>query len=405
MLTLTLNLILRLGLWYTHPVIMSDLKVDYSKVKEEPTEITFRVVVPAGEYQEAYGKALIDAAASVSAPGFRKGKVPLHMVESSKGVDAHKQALETLLSRYASEVLRLENLKPAASPTVELQDSGGHNHDHDHDHKDHDHTEGEVHDHREKGAQASGDLTFLLSVPVIPNFAIADLSKLTVKKPDVTVSTEEIEKVEKQIWQDHKGKFKDKSDAWVAKTVPGLGFSAKTLKELRTELEEAIRLEKVRLTEQEFSQSALREAIKLSKLQIPEALIKQEADERELSFISTLQQMNTTIEEFCKTRAITHEELKKRWRDDATEAVETDVFLAAFASQKGISVEADELEQEVESIKTRSKNASDPLFDNPRWRSYIESVILKRKAFQAFLSEVRSLIEPSAKAERSAEAK
>lgn len=345
---------------------MKEPSLQYKRTDTSDTEITFEVTIPVGAFKEHYQLDLEQIAKGATMSGFRKGKVPIDMVESKHGEQARKEALQHLLSEYASDVMEKEGIHPAAAPVIDVA-----------------------------SVNADQDIVFTMNVPVIPTVTLPELSKLDVKRPDISVTEKEVETVLKEIWEQHRGKFKDKTDEWVKQSVKGIGFTAKTLKDLRAEIKDAMRAEKERVAEESFSHEALRAAIKLSKIQLPEILIKREAEEREVSFISTLQQMHSTIEDFCKTREVTLEELRKRWRDDATEAIQSDVFLATYALKHSLQVSKTELEKEIALIRDRSQNSSDALFDNPEWRGYIERVLLKRKAFLAFLDDVRSLFKSS----------
>ena len=197
------------------------------------------------------------------------------------------------------------------------------------------------------------------------------------------------------MWEDHRGEHKNRDDAWVKSITKKLGFKSQTIEALKGELKGAISAEKQRITKQSFAEEALREAVKLTKIEVPDTLIEAEMSEREKSFTATLNQMKTTEDEFCKSKGVTMEQLKEQWKKDSKDAVENDVFLAAYAQERDVKVGEEELEKEISIIKERAKDPSDKVFDNPEWRRYIERVALKRKAFTAFLQEIEKLQESS----------
>jgi FKBP-type peptidyl-prolyl cis-trans isomerase (trigger factor) len=83
------------------------------------------------------------------------------------------------------------------------------------------------------------------------------------------------------------------------------------------------------------------------------------------------------------------EELKEQWHKDAHKALENDVFLSKYAEDRDIKVTEKELEKEIEHIKEHSKQKADEsTYKDPQWRSYIRRVLLKRKSYQNFLSEI-----------------
>jgi FKBP-type peptidyl-prolyl cis-trans isomerase (trigger factor) len=88
------------------------------------------------------------------------------------------------------------------------------------------------------------------------------------------------------------------------------------------------------------------------------------------------------------------DQMRDQRKLDAKAAIEDDIFLLSFAKKKNIQVTDEDLQKDIEAIKIANKKYIDEkpddakaLFDNPRWRSYIKSVILKRMAYETFLRE------------------
>jgi FKBP-type peptidyl-prolyl cis-trans isomerase (trigger factor) len=335
--------------------------MSYTRKTSTPTEITYEVTVPVNEFEKMADVEIKEVAKSIQVSGFRPGKVPVEMINDDQRTEAKKRALEKVISNQAAEVLRSDNVSPVMPPAVSIT-----------------------------SFESGKPVVFSMTVYLIPQVTFPQISLLTTQKLPVTVDEKDVEGVEKNLWEQHRGKFKDKSDEWVASVAAKLGFSSKTIAELRDEIKHAVEREKNRIVEQKFAHDALMEAIEKAHVQIPEKLIQYEAEERERSFLSTLHQMNTTMEEFAKSRNVTIEELRTQWKKDAKEAVETDVILSDYARSRKVTVSDEEMEAEVALMKTQSKKPSDPMFDNPEWRGYIERVLLKRKSVQAFLDELVS---------------
>ena len=333
----------------------------YSKKESTATESVFEITIPAAEFENRYEDELKKSAKSVKVSGFRPGKAPVGMMGDEQKDEARKKALEQVISSQAYEIIQKEKLIPAIPPSVSI-----------------------------KSFEVGKPITLTMTVTVIPPITLVPLSSLQAKRKPVSVEDKDVEVVEKHMWQEHRGKFKDRSDKWVAEIAPKLGFKAKTLVALRSEISEAIEREKHRIVDQEYTREALAEAIVKSNVVIPENLVQYEAEERERSFLSTLHQMNTTMEEFSKQKNVTIEELRTQWKKDAKEAIETDILLSEFARSRKIEVSDSELESEVAILKAQSKNPSDALFDNDEWRGYIKRVLLKRKSIHAFMDELGS---------------
>ncbi len=336
--------------------------MSYTRKDISSTEIEFSLSLPYSDFQKKYEAELAEVAKQVKVSGFRPGKAPVTLIGDERRDEVRRHVLEHFISDEANDVLRKEKVVPALPPSVSISKF-------------------------EEGKS----IEFLLKALIIPKITLPAMSSLKTKKAKVSVEEKDIDAVEKSMWEQHRGKFKDKTDAWVAAIAPKLGFKSKTRAELREEIKKAVEYEKDRIATQQFAHDALMEAIELAKVTVPEKVIKYEAQERERSFLSTLHDMNMTVDEYTKNRKVTMEEMRKQWEKDSKEAVETDVLLSEYARDRKITLTPEELETEVQLIKMQSKNPSDAVFDNPEWRGYISRVVLKRKSVQAFTDELRSL--------------
>jgi FKBP-type peptidyl-prolyl cis-trans isomerase (trigger factor) len=338
----------------------------YSRSDPSPTRVELTFTVPGDEYGKQYQKELGELGKEVRIKGFRPGNAPAKKVEEAHGSEARQRALEKLINDRTTDALIKEEVSPVMSPSVEVAD-----------------------------ITEDDEVTFIVRVPVIPEVKLADMSKIDVEKDVVSVEDSEVDEVLKRIWQDHRGDHKDRSDKWVQEIAPKLGFQVKTLEDLREQIKEAIRVEKERIAGETYAQNALKQGIEKSKIQVPAELIEYEAHQREHAFLDRLEQMKITKEEFCEQQGVTMEELEEQWKKDSKEAVETDVFLATYARERDVTVTPEDLEAEVELLRQQAEDPDNDLFDNDQWRGYIERVMLKRKAYSAFLSEVRDSGKPS----------
>ncbi len=107
----------------------------------------------------------------VSAPGFRQGKAPLHIVE--KQVDEkyfHSRFLDEALNQLFIEALSEHKLRTLSGPEVEV-----------------------------KSFVPFSQLTFVAKVEIVPDIKLADLSKLSVEKPKPKVEAKDITTVLDQL--------------------------------------------------------------------------------------------------------------------------------------------------------------------------------------------------------------
>ncbi|MDH5633869.1 MAG: trigger factor [Gammaproteobacteria bacterium] len=79
------------------------------------------VSIPAEELETAVAEQLKRLSRNVRMPGFRKGKVPMKVVEAQYGRDALAEASNQLVQNSIQEALSQESLVPAGLPGIELK--------------------------------------------------------------------------------------------------------------------------------------------------------------------------------------------------------------------------------------------------------------------------------------------
>ncbi len=79
------------------------------------------LVVPAEEIAKAVDARLTEFQANAKLPGFRKGKAPLDVVRSRYGDAAWSESLGEAILKVVSGAIQEENLRPAASPEIEIR--------------------------------------------------------------------------------------------------------------------------------------------------------------------------------------------------------------------------------------------------------------------------------------------
>lgn len=331
----------------------------YTRVDKSSTEIELEITVPKKLFDETYKKEIAVISKKVRIQGFRPGKAPIDMVESSHGKKAIEETLGKIMPGLTVSVMAKEKLQPVIPVAYDVVN-----------------------------LDKSKAIVFKAVITIMSEIKIPNLKKIKVEKEEVKVESKEVEEVFKRFWQEHKGDSKNMDDEWVKKIAPKLGFKSVSVETLKAEIKEAILLQKKRIVEEKYSSEILKKAIELAKVEIPEAVVHYEMEERELSFNEQLKKMKVSVDQFCKIRGITIEQLREQWEKDSKMALENDAFLAAYSKGKKISVSDEELEKEIEVIKSKSKDSDTELFTNPQWKGYIKRVLLKKKSFASFLSDV-----------------
>lgn len=122
------------------------------------------ITIKAEDITKAVDKELINTAKKVRIDGFRKGKVPLKVVEQRYGASILQDALSDLMQRNFVEAIIQEKLNPAGKPTY-------------------------IPTEYKKGE----DYTFTVEFEIYPQVEIKNLDKIEVEKPIAEVSDADVE--------------------------------------------------------------------------------------------------------------------------------------------------------------------------------------------------------------------
>ncbi|MBS3938923.1 MAG: trigger factor [Peptococcaceae bacterium] len=149
------------------------MKTDMKNLENNRLQI--EVTVDEAEVAEALHGAYKKVVAKVNMPGFRKGKVPVQILEARYGAAVlHDEALDILLPKVYERVLVQAMVKPISRPEVEV-----------------------VHFARGENAQ----INFVLEL--LPEINVQEYKGIAVSKPRVLVSEEQVENELKKLAERH----------------------------------------------------------------------------------------------------------------------------------------------------------------------------------------------------------
>ena len=80
----------------------------------------FRVVVSAGELEDKVTNRLDELGRTIFLPGFRPGKVPMHILRRRYGPSVLGEVVESTVQGSSAETIRERNLRPALPPKVDI---------------------------------------------------------------------------------------------------------------------------------------------------------------------------------------------------------------------------------------------------------------------------------------------
>lgn len=324
--------------------------------------IQFKITIPKEDFDKEYKAILKKELEDTNIKGFRKGKVPGDLVEPHVGHTLKIQAIEKLIPQYLEKALVKEEVLPIAPP-----------------------------EYKEfPNFEKDTDLEFTMNITVMPEFKMGNLKKIDIKGEEVSVSKKEVDEALNRLKENQKTKAEEINEEWAKEIIKLLRLDGvKDLKGLRKHIKDAILSQKEHMMHHKLEDEALKEAIKISKIEIPQPAVDYEASERERSFITDMQQKGIDLDQFLKANDITLEKMREMWKEDAKQALQTDVFLKLYSDERDIEVTDEDLEKKIALIKKSAPEKTDEsVFKDPRWRDYIKRVEQKEKAFHQFLDEV-----------------
>lgn len=138
------------------------MSVQVENLEKNMAKLT--VEVPAEELEKAVQAAYMKQKSKISLPGFRKGKVPRHMVEKMYGPEIfYEEAVNIILSKEYPKAAEESELEIVSRPTIDVEQL-------------------------EKGKS----FIFTAEVAVKPGVTLGKYLGVSVKKAEVTVSEEEV---------------------------------------------------------------------------------------------------------------------------------------------------------------------------------------------------------------------
>jgi FKBP-type peptidyl-prolyl cis-trans isomerase (trigger factor) len=339
--------------------------VDYKVNKLDEFKYELEITIPADIFSKTYNELLKQTSESQKVKGFREGAVPDDLMEKQIGTAVQAQAFEQLVPYYISFASQEEGLRIAMQPVVT---------------------------DAPKTFILGTDIKFKAEITTIPEVKITDLSKIKLKKPDSTVTDDDIQRTLDEMFKNQQGldkEYKEQTDEWVKSVAKVYQLeNVNSLDDLKESIRKMVSVEKERIAMQQMSSDALEQAIKKSNVKIPPALIDLELDRREDELKKQLTEIQTTVEKYCETNNTSIEELRKQWTDDILKTLEVEVFIATYANKNKVTAEEEEVKKEIEHIKLHNKDADPKVFTDPRWIDQVRAQIVKQKAYEKFLDEV-----------------
>lgn len=143
----------------------------------------FKIEIAAQEIESQVELSLLEYGKDAKIPGFRPGKIPLHILRQRYDDSARKDAINNAVKKSMTSVLKDKSLRPATSPKIDVAEYS-------------------------KGQ----DLTYTLEVEVLPEIALQDSSSLKITKLVVKLTDKDIDEHLMKLIDNQKRTTKVESD-------------------------------------------------------------------------------------------------------------------------------------------------------------------------------------------------
>src|SRR5262249_21576595 len=118
---------------------------------------------------------LVELGRSIKLPGFRPGKVPLHVLRKRYGSSLRGEVLENTVNDSSSQAIRERGLRPALQPKIEIV-----------------------------SFDEGGDLEYKLALEGLPEITPVNLAEIAIERPRPEISDEEVERSLLRLAEQHR---------------------------------------------------------------------------------------------------------------------------------------------------------------------------------------------------------
>ncbi len=149
-----------------------------TEVLNEGLKRGIKVVVPVQDMEQRLSEKLADATGKVRINGFRPGKVPVSHVRKLYGKSFMAELVNEIINNSAKTIPAERGEKAAMQPEIEMTE-----------------------DEKEAGQILDGkaDFVFSINYEVLPKIEISDVSSISVTRPMVEISAEEVEEQVRKV--------------------------------------------------------------------------------------------------------------------------------------------------------------------------------------------------------------
>lgn len=345
--------------------------------KREGNKVFLEVEESYSEFRKSYEKAMIEAGKEIRLPGFRPGKAPRHILESSLNLAAIEQhAAQDLIAELYASVVTESKIDPVDYPSVEI-------------------------------AQQEKDKPFIfkLAIDVYPEVKLGKYKGIKLKKLSAEVAEEEVlgalGRLQERVsvaGPDGKKELLPLDDEFVKK-VSKFG----TMAELKEEIQKALQDEKRAESDADLRNQAIAAAGSDVKVDIPPAMVARETDIMIDELNTSLAQSGLTLTQYLQGAQKEESALREELKKSAEIRTKGKIILKAVVEAEKIAVTPEEMQAEIrvmaESYGQDAAETEQRL--NEDSRRFIEEYLLRKKALDWLVdnASVKEVKEKEAKEE------
>lgn len=278
--------------------------------------------------------------------GFRRGKAPYEVVKKELGMEAiWRGATQRMLEFGLANAVRERKLSTYGQPEVSIKKID------------------------------ESEFVFEAKVFLLPEVKLGDYSNVKVEQKNIVVEDKEVQEILDDLQKMNK-------DAEINDTfAAGLG-NFNNLDDLKQKIRENIYLEKEEKEKQRQELLLLNQIIERSSFEdLPQKLVGMEIDKMFDDTKRILEQNGVNFEDYLKGLNKSAQDLREGFIEESQRRIKTALLIKAVAQREEISVELEEIKQEISEYIKNSRptpELKEQVFDI-HFLNHVKSVLLSRK--------------------------
>lgn len=311
--------------------------------------VEVEITLPWVDVQAKWDETLQRLAADIELPGFRKGQVPVPMVESNLGKKLEDEVLRAVMPQALVEALQGSNIIPIDYPRYQMVSFV-------------------------KGQP----LAFKAVITERPGVKVGDYKAISVQKPPVKdIGDEDVNRLVEDLFKRWKVRQPSINQAPTGQGASGsLSFGtpktngstqattsdapddafakavgANSLDDLQNKLKVDLENEAKYNNELDFEEAILQEVEKITEVDIPDVLVEDELNRMLVNLQRRVTDAGLLLDDYLKSQGRSVEAQKNEWRPQAVKNVKMELGLSEIARAENVQISDEQLQAEIDKIQ------------------------------------------------------